>query len=66
MKVSLPVAGIGPMPSDSRAGPVEPPGIRIQVTASVTWFSSEAWMPATGRSRVRVVMVGAQSGTDSG
>jgi len=42
------------------------PGIRSQLTAWVTWFSSAACMPGTGWSSVRVVMVGAQSGTDSG
>ncbi|RAO44911.1 hypothetical protein GAR06_03649 [Micromonospora saelicesensis] len=65
-KVSRSACGIGPMESASRAGPGSLAPTRTQVTAVVTVLTPEEWIPATGLSRVRELIRGAQPFTDMG
>nr|WP_236646728.1 hypothetical protein [Micromonospora acroterricola] len=64
--VSRSACGSGPMDSASRAGPGSLAPTRTHVTAVVTVVTPEEWMPATGRSRVRELIRGAQPVTDIG
>ncbi|MCF0093700.1 hypothetical protein B0E54_02540 [Micromonospora sp. MH99] len=65
-KVSRSACGSGPIDRASWAGPDVPAPTRTQVTAVVTVLTPEEWMPVTGLSSVRELILGAQPSTDIG